>query len=263
MQTAERESIKSLTRPQVELFEQDGFLIVREVFSRPEIALLSMECERLLDRKDLIDVKNIRCRWQDHYQTKECRFDAFDPVIDLSPLCAAFARDPRLISILSSIYGEPARLFKDKIIMKPPGAKGYDLHQDFISWKSFPKSFITAAVAIDPSGADNGATEVFAGCHKQGYLSPLDGEYHHLPIEKIDEARGVYLELEPGDVAFFGGCMPHRSGPNRSAGWRRLLYLSYNADSEGGDCRDAHYKEFHTWLPLKYAEYGKHDTYFR
>jgi ectoine hydroxylase-related dioxygenase (phytanoyl-CoA dioxygenase family) len=73
----------------------------------------------------------------------------------------------------------------------------------------------------------------------------------------------VPLRLEPGDVAFFGCFMPHRSGPNRTNGPRRLLYLSYNADSEGGDQREKHYEEFHAWLKVKYAQYGKHNTYFR
>jgi hypothetical protein len=252
-----------LTRDQKSQFLEDGFLVLRGVFSPVEMAMLSIEVDRLLQRHDLIDTKNIRCRWQDHIETKQCVLDAFDPVIDLSPLCDSLAHDPRLLQILSAIYGEPARLFKDKVILKPPGAQGYALHQDYISWPSFPKSFITAAVAIDPSGVDNGCTEVFAGYHKAGYLSPADGDYHSLPSDSVDEINRTYLELEPGDVALFGCFTPHRSGPNRSDRWRRLLYLSYNADSDGGECRDLHYQEFHTWLPRKYAQYGKHDTYFR
>ena len=66
-----------------------------------------------------------------------------------------------------------------------------------------------------------------------------------------------------GDVALFGCFMPHRSSPNRSGDWRRLLYLSYNADHDGGDRREAHYREFHAWLRVKYAEYGKTDVWFR
>ncbi len=73
----------------------------------------------------------------------------------------------------------------------------------------------------------------------------------------------MVLELDPGDVAVFGCFVPHRSGPNRSDRWRRLLYLGYNADSDGGDRRAAHYAEFHAWLKAKYAEYGKAETYFR
>ena len=52
--------------------------------------MLSREVEGLLQRTDLIDTRNLRCRWQNHVGTDECMFDAFDPVIDLSPLCDAW-----------------------------------------------------------------------------------------------------------------------------------------------------------------------------
>ena len=53
------------------------------------------------------------------------------------------------------------------------------------------------------------------------------------------------------------------SPPNRSERWRRQLYLSYNKLSDGGRQRTRHYEEFHRWLRVKYAEYGKTDLYFR
>lgn len=246
-----------------EAYRDRGYLVARGLFAPAETAVVAMEAERLLGRDDLKDTNNIRCRWQNHVGTGECLFETFDPVIDLSPVCGQLARDPRLIGLMSALYGEPAHLFKDKFIFKPPGAKGYDLHQDYIGWPSFPRTFVTAAVAIDPCGRDNGATEVFPGVHRRGYLSPEDGEYHTVPDGAVDLESGEVLELEPGDVAVFGGYVPHRSAPNRSNEWRRLLYLSYNADSDGGDRREAHYREFHGWLTKKYAEYGKTETYFR
>jgi ectoine hydroxylase-related dioxygenase (phytanoyl-CoA dioxygenase family) len=118
-------------------------------------------------------------------------------------------------------------------------------------------------VAIDAADVDNGATEVFPGCHKAGYLSPLDGEYHDVPLEKVDLSQGIKLALRPGDVAIFGCFTPHRSAPNRSDRWRRQLYLSYNSKADGGERRDAHYREFHAWLRKKYAEYGKTEVYFQ
>lgn len=42
---------------------------------------LRREANRLLQRADLMDSDNIRCRWQNHVDTGECRFDCFDPVI--------------------------------------------------------------------------------------------------------------------------------------------------------------------------------------
>src|SRR5262245_24179996 len=134
----------ALSTEQIEHYRRDGFVIARDVFSADEVAELDAEAERLLQRTDLIDSDNIRCRWQVRVPTKECRFDCFDPVIDLSPVCARVARDPRLVEIVSALYGERAHLFKDKLIFKPSGAEGYAMHQDYIAWPSFPRSFVTA-----------------------------------------------------------------------------------------------------------------------
>jgi ectoine hydroxylase-related dioxygenase (phytanoyl-CoA dioxygenase family) len=244
-------------------YGRDGFVIVRGLLEAREIDELREEAGRLMQRKDLIDSDNIRCRWQNHVDTGECRFDCFDPVIDLSPSFERLARDPRILSAVSQLYGEAACLFKDKLIFKPPGARGYGLHQDYISWPSFPESFVTVIAAIDPAGANNGATEMFPGYHSLGTLSPRDGMYHELTADQVDLSRGVILELEPGDVAIFSGFTPHRSGPNRSSEWRRLAYLSYNASSDGGEQREKHYAEFAEWLMERYAEYGKTNVFFR
>ncbi len=255
------ESVLSAAEQRV--YEADGYLVRRGVFSAAEVAELATEAGRLLERKDLMETDNIRCRWQNDALTGECRFDCFDPVIDLSPLCGRIARDGRILTLVGALYGEPACLFKDKLIFKPPGAQGYGLHQDYISWASFPESFTTVIVAIDQADASNGATEVFPGYHQQGCLTPRDGMYHELPPDLVDLNKGVVLELAPGDVAIFSGFTPHRSAPNLAKSPRRLLYLSYNAESDGGEQREAHYIEFHRWLQERYAEYGKVNTFFR
>jgi ectoine hydroxylase-related dioxygenase (phytanoyl-CoA dioxygenase family) len=244
-------------------YADEGFVIVRGVLTADEVRELEAEAVRLYESRDLIDANNIRCRWQNHFKTGECRFDCFDPVIDLSPACERVARSSRILRLVSQIYGEQACLFKDKLIFKPPGAEGYALHQDYIAWKSFPKTFLTAIVAIDPCDSENGATEVFRGYHRRGYMSETDGMYHQLPHDAVDPSLGVVLALAPGDVAFFSGYTPHRSAPNASDRTRRLLYLSYNAFSDGGEQRERHYAEFSEWLKDRYAEYGKTMTYFR
>ena len=253
----------ALTAAQVAQYDRDGYLILRQVFTAEEIASLAAEAETLLERRELMDTQNIRCRWSDHVETQECTFDCFDPVIDLGPVCRYFAYDERMLRPLRELYRDEAHLFKDKLIFKRPGLKGYQLHQDYIGWPSFPESFVTAIIAIDATHRENGATEVFPGYHRGGCLTPKDGDYHELPLSAIDESTGVLLELAPGDVAIFSGFTPHRSAPNCSSQSRRQLYLSYNAGRDGGDQRDAHYREFHGWLTKKYAEYGKTGVWFR
>lgn len=259
----ETQNLQTLTPDEREQWQRDGFLIVRNVFPADAMTVLSDEAWQLTYRRDLIDKHNLRCRFQQTHDDAECLWETFDPVIDISPPCESIARDPRLVAILHDLYDEPACLFKDKLIFKQPGTKGYDLHQDWISWPGFPRSFLTVLVPIDAATEDNGCTEVFPGYHRNGSLSPEDGQYHPLPAETVDETSVVKLVLEPGDVAIFDGFTPHRSAPNRSDSWRRQLYLSYNALSDGGEQRESHYEEFRDYLKKRYAEYDLVDVYFR
>lgn len=246
----------------IKAFDEQGYLIARGLFSAEEVNALASEAQTLLERKELIHQSNLRCRWQTDQATGECHFDCFDPVTDIGPVSKYIAHHVQLLTLLHEIYGGEAKLLKDKLIFKRPGAGGYGLHQDYIGWENFPTSFLTVIVAIDPADEENGATEVFPGAHRAGYLSPHDGDYHELDCEQLANRSGTLLELEPGDVAIFGGYMPHRSGANNSQRWRRQLYLSYNDERDGGDRRDAHYREFKQWLEKKYAEYGKTGVYF-
>ena len=233
MQALSRAS-STINSKQLKQYQDDGFLVVRGLFEPAEMAMASMEADRLLDQVNLQDTKNIRCRWQNHVETGECLFETFDPVSDLSPLCNQLARDGHLLALMADLYGETAHLFKDKLIFKPP-ARRLRPAPGLYRLEGVSETFATAVVAIDACGKDNGATEVFPGYHKRGYLSPRDGDYHPVPAGMVMESEGVFLEMEPGDVAVFGCFVPHRSAPNRTDRWRRLLYLSYNAASDGGD----------------------------
>jgi ectoine hydroxylase-related dioxygenase (phytanoyl-CoA dioxygenase family) len=244
-------------------YDRDGYVVVRRLYEPDEMAAARAEADRLLvEHERLKSTKNLRCRWQNNVFTGECTFETFDPVIDLGPVCDRLAHHPRLLDLLAILYGEPACLFKDKLIYKPPGVKGYGLHQDWIGWEGFPRSFLTVLIPFDHADRDNGCTVVYPGYHTSGPLSEPDGQYHELRGGTVDEAKAVHLVLEPGDVAVFGGFTPHRSDPNFSERWRRQLYLSYNALSDGGHQRTKHYREFHAWLKVKYAEHGKNETYF-
>ena len=246
-----------------EEYARDGFLVLRGFFDPGVVAEVAAEAERLAVREDIIHDGNLRCRWQTVMESGETKLEALDPVVDLAPAIGRLARDERLLATLASLFGGPARLFKDKLIYKPPGLPGQSTHQDYIAWPTFPKSFTTVLVAIDPATTENGCLYCYAGQHRRGCLSPMDGDFHDLPSALFDEATRIDLVLAPGDIAIFGGFLPHGSGPNRSSSFRRHLYLSYNAAADGGDRRDRHYAEFHAWLRRRYAEYGVSESFFR
>src|SRR2546421_12202011 len=112
-------------------WDEDGFVVLRGLFDPAEVAAAAAEANDLLTRyQDRIDVKNLRCRWQPDVVTGECRFECFDPVIDLSPACERLALDARLLAVLAGVDGRGAGPVKGKPSSKPPGVEGPRLQQD-------------------------------------------------------------------------------------------------------------------------------------
>ena len=254
---------KVLTYEQIQAYHDDGYLILRNVFSQDKMALLGEEGDRIaVEHADLIDSKNMRVRFRPHVVTSAPVFEVFDPIADLSSLAYEVAHDPHLFEILCDIYGEPAELFKEKLIYKQAGAIGATLHQDWIGWPGFPESFLTVLVAIDSFMQENGATEVYPGLHKNGYLSPKDGQHHLLSADAMG-VEPVPLLLEPGDIAIFGCFTPHKSAANTSPKSRRGYFISYNARSDGGDQYQKHYREFHDWIRGKSPIEVREQLFFR
>jgi ectoine hydroxylase-related dioxygenase (phytanoyl-CoA dioxygenase family) len=252
-----------LDQDQLHAWRADGFLILREFFPLEQLAEVADDADDLLVRhRALMDSNNLRCRYQLNLDSGQQEFECFDPVIDLSLACHRMALDPRLLAAVRDLYGEPACLFKDKIVYKPPGLKGYELHQDYPPWPSFPKSFLTVLIPLDRVDQDNGCTEVFPGYHVNGLMSPPDRYYYPMPSGLVDETRAVPLILDPGDIALFDGFTPHRSAPNRSTRWRRQFFPSYNKFSEGGHQRPQHYEEFQRRMRERHAQQGRTGIYY-
>ena len=259
-----QQSPLGLSNADRDAYWRDGFVIVRGLFGPEEARLLQVETDRLLaECKELIHPRNLRCRFMAHHRTGEQQFEVFDPVNDLSPLCEKICHDPRMLGVMESLYGEPACLFKEKLIFKLPGSNGYPLHQDIpLAWGAdFPQTFLTAMLAIDETSIENGCTELFRGYH-HGFLSTNPAEYM-LPDEVVDLTRKTDLVMRPGDLAIFHGLTPHRSVPNRSTKMRRAFYISYNALSDGGDRRARHYRQFQEQMRKRLQSQSSEPVFFR
>ncbi|HEX7275860.1 MAG TPA: phytanoyl-CoA dioxygenase family protein [Acidimicrobiales bacterium] len=207
-------------------YRDEGFVVVPALFGADEVAAWRAECDRL-EGSGVFHPDNLRT----HVLNSERPPDRLDPVIDLSPVLADLASG--LASLAADLLGEEATLFKDKLIFKPPGARGYLAHQDYAYWHWLPvppSSLVTVLVAVDEATADNGAVELFGGMHDR--LLTDEGRPADIPDGALP-AAGLLAETRPGDVVAFHSLTPHRSGDNRTAGPRRQLFLSYGAARHG------------------------------
>ena len=250
----------ALTQAQRDAYREKGYLALRGVFAPDEVAEMKAECARLL-ASDYVHPDNRRTR--PRMVNGAALVERFDPVVDISPVFAALARDPRVLGPIRELYGGDMLLFKDKLIFKLPGMSGYTLHQDWAWWQPFPRDIVSVTVAIDGADAANGALEVFPGYHDRllsepGVLRNMDAE----EVARVDPAAGEMLETSPGDVVLFDGLTPHRSGPNTSERSRQQLYLSYCA-ARHGDLYAAQAEHYRAYTEARMTGEERARTYFR
>jgi hypothetical protein len=212
---------------------RDGYVTVRNRFHAEEIAGWRAECDRLWSVVDG-DPDAPRVQWRGHAREGQIR-DRIDPVVDISPVFAALAADPRVVGMVREMLRAEPALMKAKLIAKRPGTAGYAMHQDFPYWAPLgipADDLLTLQVSIDPARADNGAVEVFPRLHHRRLESrpeePLD-----VDDSRIDLSEGEVAELAPGDMLLFHSLTPHRSGPNGSPGPRRALFFTYATAAHG------------------------------
>jgi ectoine hydroxylase-related dioxygenase (phytanoyl-CoA dioxygenase family) len=137
----------------------------------------------------------------------------------------------RMQGLAAALLGEPAVLFKDKVNFKKPGAGGFEAHQDVqAGWDDYASLFVTASIAVDRATPENGCLELAHWRHRRERIGEL---WTPLTDAQLEGVAFVAYPAEPGDALFFDSYLPHRSGPNGTDAARRVLYVTYNRESEG------------------------------
>lgn len=165
---------------------------------------------------------------------KLCRSENFVPFHDgLRTLLTAGA----MVDIASTLLGEPAVLYKEKINYKLPGGAGYSAHQDAPAYP-FVDVHVSCMVAVDDATPGNGCLEVVTAAHAD--VLPMD-ERGCIAGDVVSGMSWESVPVQAGETLWFHSRTPHRSGANHSDQPRRALYPTYNA-KRLGDLRDDYYR---------------------
>jgi hypothetical protein len=226
-----------LTEEQVATFRRDGFLVVRGMFGRDEMADIAAWTDEVEAWPETAgrhmmyfeeSLKGDNARILNRLENFYPYHDGFRALFD----------GEKLKGGTSDLLGEEAALYKEKVNFKLPGGDGFKLHQDQqAGWSVYADFFITALVSIDSSTTDNGCLEMVAGLHDRGLIGK---EWEPMTDEDLAGVPLVSCPTDPGDVVFFDSYCPHGSGANMSDLKRRVLYVTYNAAS-AGDHRAQYY----------------------
>jgi 2-aminoethylphosphonate dioxygenase len=229
-----------LTREQKQTYQSDGFVTVGGLLTPAELSELQTEADRLWDQRALFEAGNLRACARGTVDGGQM-FDRLDPINDLSPVFSRFSADARLKALARSAIGEDVRLLKDKIIYKPPGVLGYDLHQDlpYIPLELPFDAIAIVMISIDAADAESGPIEFFPAMH-HGIMPGEAAEPRNVDIAAIDPDSGQLGLTDAGDIIMFHSLTPHRSAANVSSNRRAFLYFTYVA-ARCGDLTQEYY----------------------
>ena len=235
-------TIPVLEKRQINEFNTNGFVVVRNAFSLEEMQRIIMWTEELANLPE----KSGR-HWVYHEKSRlDPGIDLVNRIENISPYHAGFRELSNLLKIpVAQLLDEEAVLFKEKINFKMPGGDGFRPHQDSqAGWEDYASYFINVMVCIDEATIDNGCLQLVSGYQNKG----LFREWEPLTEEDMAGMNFVHYPTKPGDLVFFDCYVPHASEPNLTNKIRRLYFATYNRLSEG-DNLERYYADKHRTYP--------------
>jgi ectoine hydroxylase-related dioxygenase (phytanoyl-CoA dioxygenase family) len=208
-----------LSPEEIRLYHEQGYVIVKNFCSKPEIDQLydtalkdkAMQ-NNALDLNDQTGKKTKLSLW-------------FTPGNDVF---GYLTRSEKMVGAVQQLLGDRAKVchFHSKLMQKEPKVGGaWEWHQDYGYWYKnqfmFPDEMMSVMIALTPANKENGCLQVIKHSHKMGRVNHgFAGEQVGADMQMVNNALKtmglVYAELEAGDALFFHSNILHRSEANLS-----------------------------------------------
>ena len=220
-----------LTPSQVEAYERDGYVIVRNFISPEEIhKLQEVAFSDGAMRKHAFDLND-----QTGKKTKLTLW--YSPGNDAYGL---LTKSKRMVDAADRLMEGDSSVchFHSKLMQKEPKVGGaWEWHQDYGYWYKneflFPGQMMSIMIAITDAYKENGCLQVIKATHKMGriehgFAGEQVGASQHYVDLALKTKELVYVELKAGDALLFHPNLLHRSEANLSDQPRWSLISVYN-----------------------------------
>lgn len=235
-----------LTREQLDSYERNGFLILRNYLSPDEVRSLQLEAQRLKSAPEEIEKETL---------ITEPTSNAVRSVFKIHEQSAVFsqlAADARLAGVAQFILGDDVYIHQSRLNYKP-GLRGKDFfwHSDFETWHAedgMPRMrALSMSILLNENTPMNGPTLYIPGSHKyfvscvgetpeDHYKTSLKKQELGVPADEImsefAEKYGIEAATGPaGTVVIFDCNTLHGSNSNITPFPRSNAFFVFNAMS--------------------------------
>ena len=205
-------------------FENDGYLIVRDVLDRPTI-------DRLVAASDRLIASDIQ---ENRQKTPNGLYDGFRNCVAMDDAYLPLLTHPKVVPLVVQIMGPNLWLFTSHLIYKHPDPEGTPTtkrepgwHRDIagvdsdLGMANTPMLDIKVAFYLtDLTEPNSGATMVAPGTnHLKTWLKPPDG--------RIDPVDAVEPSLQAGDCLLFENRTWHAASANLSGRTRKVVMIGF------------------------------------
>jgi len=252
-----------LSQVEIELFEQDGYLVLEDFVSKDACEALSHRATEIVEAFDpsesvSIFTTNEQTRHSDSYFLESgdkirCFFEeeAFGEngellqaksksinkighaMHDLDPVFENFSRTPELAQISKEFGFKDPRILQSMFIFKQPYIGGEVVcHQDATFLHTQPLSVKGFWFALEDATTENGCLWAIPGGHKNPVKSRFfrkkNGKGTEMEIfddTPWETSKLLPLEVKAGTMVVLHGLLPHMSYANRSANTRHAYTM--------------------------------------
>ena len=219
--------LRALSAAELQTYDEQGFVILDNVFSPADVTALNNEIERLMP---------------EHGDTTANRPGWILQIGLRSELISSFARDERILSLIEDIVRPGIAVHSAKLVTKVPHS---DIichwHQDEAFYtkpddpKTHSKTRMSIWVPLQDATEANGCMWVVPGSHRWGLQDYEIVDYgaciRKLSPEEYANEHAIPVPLPAGSMLLFHGMLWHHSKGNSTDHARYAFIVSYQEAS--------------------------------
>jgi len=225
--TEHRGPFRLLTERQAKQFDDQGYIILRDVIPQTSLQELTNEIDPLTEESERF------LEGQPNGEFMIAKAGAINftvHIVTRSEAAKRFCASRFFQDLCHDIIGPDVRLYWDQAVYKrPQPGRQFPWHQDNGYTFVAPQSYVTCWIPLTDATIENGCPWVMPGIHHQGTLNHkwtkwgwdcFTGE------SGIDE-KGVAAPVKAGDALVFSSLTPHRTGPNQTDATRKAYIVQF------------------------------------
>lgn len=222
-----------LSKAQIDQYNAAGAIVVPDILSPAEVAELRRVTDGFVEKSRAISIHNEIYDLEDTHSPAQPRVRRIKAPHQHHPAYAALVHHPRILEVLTDLWGPNVRFDTAKLNLKSAGyGAAVEWHQDWAFYPHTNDDLAAVGVMMDDMEPANGPLLIIPGSHKGTkvfdhhangkFCGAMDPTKH-----EVDYAAAMPLTGKAGSITIHHVRAVHGSAVNTSNKDRRLLLFQF------------------------------------